>query len=304
MSCDLAIIGNLTIDSISIDNKISSVEVGGTSAYASLAASIFSKNVNIVSKIGRDFPRDFLSVLQKKGVNTNGVKISHCETTKFRIKYTGNMRKLKLEQLCEEIKLEDLSSLKADVVHLGPVFGEVSPELIEKSLKIGSVVTIDAQGFVRTADKYGYIVNKFPIPHHFLKFIGVLKGSASELKTALKSKTVREILAKSEKAGVCMTLITRGAQGAILYSNNRVYKFPAYSTAVIDPTGAGDSLIGSFLALLVKGEDPVWCTAVGLATASFCVEDMGTKQLISARRKDVDDRAERLYNAYKLISFS
>lgn len=55
--------------------------------------------------------------------------------------------------------------------------------------------------------------------------------------------------------GLC---VTRGATGALLYHQGRVYDHPGYSVQVRDTVGAGDSFLATLITeLFVKGKDPI-----------------------------------------------
>jgi hypothetical protein len=57
--------------------------IGGTGAYISIASSYFTKNINLVSVVGGDFPKDHLKMLNERGVKTEGVQIRENEKSFF-----------------------------------------------------------------------------------------------------------------------------------------------------------------------------------------------------------------------------
>ena len=72
---------------------------------------------------------------------------------------------------------------------------------------------------------------------------------------------------------------------------------------VIDPTGAGDSFAGGLLGYLASLQE---ITPLGLrramlhatATASFCVEAVGTKRVATMSRADIAARVEEIRALY------
>jgi len=74
---------------------------------------------------------------------------------------------------------------------------------------------------------------------------------------------------------------------------------PGNPQSIIDLTGAGDVFIGGFMAEYIRGEDPMWCAAVGSAAASFKVEgvgplSLGTKNAVFERARQILDGIKEL----------
>jgi sugar/nucleoside kinase (ribokinase family) len=73
-----------------------------------------------------------------------------------------------------------------------------------------------------------------------------------------------------------------------------IHKVPAYKPEkIIDPTGAGDAFIGSFLAEYINGEDCSWCSYMGSAAASLVVEGVGPT--FFGDKEEIYRRARLLY---------
>ena len=67
-------------------------------------------------------------------------------------------------------------------------------------------------------------------------------------------------------------VIKRGAAGAELAARNgRVWTQPAPDVAAVDATGAGDALLGAFLAAWLAGAPPEACLAAGVAAGAAAV---------------------------------
>src|SRR5690606_15746355 len=87
------------------------------------------------------------------------------------------------------------------------------------------------------------------------------------------------------KMGPRYLVIKKGEHGALLFGEGQVFSAPALPLAeVFDPTGAGDTFAGGFLAYLarvgtVNFNNMKNSVIVGSAMASFCVEKFGTERL-------------------------
>ena len=75
-------------------------------------------------------------------------------------------------------------------------------------------------------------------------------------------------------------LITRGAEGAEYIKNRLSISVDAYSVKAVDTTGAGDTFLGYFLALLDAGKEIEDCLKVASAAAGLQVMKQGASNSI------------------------
>ena len=71
----LLIVGTLAFDTVETPFGKEEMIVGGSAQYAAYAASYYFNDINLVSIIGDDFPKDELSELQSRGAKIDGVKL-------------------------------------------------------------------------------------------------------------------------------------------------------------------------------------------------------------------------------------
>ncbi len=70
--------------------------------------------------------------------------------------------------------------------------------------------------------------------------------------------------------------MTRGDQGATVYSQNGEFSIPVVPPRQIaDPTGVGDAFRGGFLTAYGYGLDLETCGRVGALAATYCLEQRG-----------------------------
>ncbi|MCB0481096.1 MAG: sugar kinase, partial [Flavobacteriales bacterium] len=79
----LVIVGSVAFDAIETPFGKTDKIVGGAGTYISLAASFFKQNSSLVSVVGGDFPKEFISGLNKRGVDTSGLEIKEDEKSFF-----------------------------------------------------------------------------------------------------------------------------------------------------------------------------------------------------------------------------
>ena len=104
----ITVYGNLTVDELHHNGK-NVVRPGGSAFYSSLAAAYLGARLSIVSNIGRDYPRNVLPLIKKLGIDVSGVKKLDSLTTRFRISYRAESRRLELVHSGEKLTPKTVS---------------------------------------------------------------------------------------------------------------------------------------------------------------------------------------------------
>ena len=251
----LVIIGNIAYDIIDFsklkEKRPNIVDIGGACVFSTVPASLFHR-VGMVGKIGKDLD---ISQFYDYNIDLSGVKILDIPTTKF---YTiwntadGQDRTVTGTVQPEmEVGSNDIPKnfLGAKHFHLTTATPEKQLELIE-FLRHNTDATISAD----TIDEFAKQPN--------------CKKVFDSVDIAFIDKEYTELLDCKAKTKI----IKYGKKGCLYYSKDK--QFPVYSQViedVVDKTGAGDCLNGTFLNLLVNGEseEVALRTAVDLATESI-----------------------------------
>lgn len=251
----LVIIGNIAYDIIDFskleEKRPNIVDIGGACVFSTVPASLFHR-VGMVGKIGKDLD---ISQFYDYNIDLSGVKTLDIPTTKF---YTiwntadGQDRTVTGTVQPEmEVGSSDIPKnfLGAKHFHLTTATPEKQLELIE-FLRQNTDATISAD----TIDEFAKQPN--------------CKKVFDSVDIAFIDKEYTELLDCKAKTKI----IKYGKKGCLYYSKDK--QFPVYSQVikdVVDKTGAGDCLNGTFLNLLVNGEseEVALRTAVDLATESI-----------------------------------
>ncbi len=296
---DIVSVGHFSIDSIFLpDRRTPFVVLGGSTAYVSLAARRLESRVAAISKVGGDFPEAYRWWLDQEGVNLSGLKkVETASTTRFELKYSADLaeRTLHLKSKAPPIDADDLPNpLKAFAIHVAPIAGEVTYEIVEKLKSHADVLSLDPQGLVRRFDESGNISLGSLADSRILDLVNVYKSSQSEIQVVTGQTDLVSAVESIHNHGVKIVIVTLGSKGALLSVEGTRYDVPACVPAkLVDPTGAGDAFISGFLSEYVNGENILRCTCVGAATASFVVEGIGPTFFGDKTR--VYQRARELY---------
>lgn len=278
---DIVSVGHFTIDSIFLPGKLMPfVVLGGSVTYISFAARRLGATVSVVSKVGGDFPNAYVWWLEQEGVDLSGmVKVETVPTTRFDIRYSKDLsnRMLQLKNKAPAITLEDLpKKLKAKAIHIAPIAGEITYEVVEELKNYADLLSIDPQGLVREIDEEGNVTFGSLVDKRILELVDVYKSSLNEIKAVTGLSRLSSVIRAVHNYGVKTVIVTLGMKGAVLSVEETLYNIPAYkSEKIVDPTGAGDVFMGGFLAEYIHGENSLWCACVGSAAASLVVEAVG-----------------------------
>ena len=296
----IGVCGNLTLDEVERNGQLM-VRPGGSALYASLAAVSLGASVSVFSNIGRDYPNRILSLMKSRGIDVTGVKKFDGLTTRFRISYRGDSRKLGLIHPGQRLKPADRPrSLEA--IHLGPVFMEVGLDVLNDARRHSRFLSLDVQGLLRTLDRDGSVrlVRRSIGP--FLSKCNLVKATAEEARVMAPAATTVATARRLLRKGAQYVIITRGRSGSLLVrKDGGALHIPSVpEDKVVDLTGAGDIFIGSWLATFLAVKDPFWAGAVGAAFASLSVRGFGASKFRFARR-ELFRRASWAYKNSRLV---
>ncbi len=292
----LLVVGTVAFDAIETPFGKTDKIVGGAASYIALASSYFTKEINLVSVVGDDFPQDFMNTLKNQGVNLDGLQIKQGEKSFFWSgRYHNDMNSrdtldTQLNVLGDFNPIVPDSYKNCEFLMLGNLMPSVQQKVLAQLPNRPKLIVLDTMNF--------WMDIAMPELLETLKGIDVLTINDSEARQLSGEyslvKAAQKILAMGPKALV----IKKGEHGALLFNKDEVFFAPALPLEdVFDPTGAGDSFAGGFIGYLAKTKDISFenmkrAIIFGSAMASFTVEKFGTERLIGLSQADVTDRVQ------------
>ena len=283
----LAIFAHCAIDTISIgDNNYE--QIGGSACYCGLTAREFKFDVDLHTKFGNDFPKQYLTDNKINLINAESTK----NTTKFAISITGADRTLKLENQCDPI---DYSNTKADGHLVSPIYHEISNETLKQIKNDSNFLFVDPQGFLREKDSE----NNVSLQKNDIDLSGVdaIKVNPEEAQQ-LVSGTHDEMMVALQKKGVEYVLLTNKTEVSLLVKD-KVYSITLPNKEIHDTTGIGDIFCAAFCCTMLKEKDYLWalCFAGGAAQAALDSKDVGLQKI--PRKGAIQNNASYFYNLVK-----
>ncbi len=238
--------------------------IGGSTVYSSITACNLGLSTGIITSRGLDFSGDGLL----KGINVSGSLSPH--TTTFCNSYYQGKRKQIVNNIANRIKKKQIPKGwdKAKIVHICPVADEVDQGIFP--LFKDSLVGLTPQGLMRRWNEKGEVCPK--------KWVPVLKVSSLVNVLIFSEEDIADFpeVLESYKSLIEIVILTRGAEGSILFWKGKEISFSAFKTEEKDPTGAGDVFAAAFLVQYYKTGDPIGSSRFANCVASFAVEEKGT----------------------------
>lgn len=293
----LLVVGTVAFDAIETPFGKTDKIVGGAASYISLAASYFTKDIQLVSVIGDDFPNSFLNTLKLQGIKLDGLQIKKGEKSFFWSgKYHNDLNNrdtidTQLNVLANFDPIVPKSSKNCEFLMLGNLVPVVQQNVISQLTSRPKLIVLDTMNF--------WMDIAMDELKKTITMIDVLTINDSEARQLSGEYSLVKAAQKILDMGPKIIVIKKGEHGALLFNKEEVFFAPALPLEeVFDPTGAGDSFAGGFIGYLAKTKDISFenmkrAIIFGSAMASFTVERFGTENLIGISQDQINKRVQQ-----------
>jgi sugar/nucleoside kinase (ribokinase family) len=290
----LVVVGSIGLDTIS--TPVGSVKdaLGGSAIYASISASYFT-SVNIIGVVGEDFPSAGIEVLKRHQVYLDGLEILPGKTFRWAGEYHSWN---KADTLSTELN----------------VFADFSPRLPQNCLSCHSLLLanihpkLQLKVLEQTAsyqyvacDTMNYWIKGCPQDlRAVIQRVQIVFMNEEEVRDYTDSPDIFSAAKKILALGPALVVVKRGEYGSVAISDKDMFFCPAYPVeSVKDPTGAGDSFAGAFMANL-EGQPELSSAAIrdairyATVMAAFNVGGFSISSLVDLSRSQIDRKKEQL----------
>ena len=293
----LVIVGTVAFDAIQTPYGKTDKILGGAATFIGLAASQFDIDGAIVSVVGGDFPKEYIDMLEDKGLDISSLEVVENGKTFFWSgKYHNDMNSrdtltTELNVLADFKPVVPESYKDAKVVMLGNLHPLVQLGVIEQMNAKPDLVILDTMNFWMDSalDDLIKVIEK----------VDVITINDEEARQLSGEYSLVNAAKKIHEMGPKYVVIKKGEHGALLFNEGNMFYAPALPLAeVFDPTGAGDTFAGGFCGYLAKTEDISFenmkCGIIyGSNLASFCVEKFGTERMLSLTDDEINKRLQQ-----------
>ena len=293
----LLVVGSVAFDAIETPFGKTDKIIGGAATYITLSSSYLAKKVNLVAVVGGDFPKSDIALLQKHGVNTDGLQIKENEKSFFWSgKYHNDMNSrdtltTELNVLADFDPIIPESYQDCEYLMLGNLTPAVQRTVIERLKKRPKLIVMDTMNF--------WMDIAWDDLMKTLSMVDVLSVNDEEARQLSKEYSLVKASKVIREMGPKILIIKKGEHGALLFHGENIFFAPALPLEdVFDPTGAGDTFAGGFMGYIAATDDYSFenmkrAIISGSALASFCVEKFGTERLTQITTNDLNQRLEQ-----------
>jgi len=284
-------IGHISMDHVQ-NPRGTRVQAGGAALYAAIAAKTLTKNIVLVSAIGKDYEfTDSLTLL-----NHAHVKRFNMPSTRFHIRYN---------------KLEKAEYLKATHGAGSRITASAIPTRLLTSETIVHISPMRPSKVKKIVQKIRKSSPKARISHNtWIDYIrksrrnrGTLQDLAQQIDFFIVNDTEAKALTQTDSISAALRnleaqrlVITLGQLGAIVKGeSDGIQMVPALNVPVknvVDTTGAGDTWCGAFLATYRLTRDLMKAVTVASVVSSIKCSGWGLEKLIKLSFRRPDDVIE------------
>ena len=279
MSVDIAVVGSCNVDLVVNVDSIPTVGQtvlggdlrripGGKGANQAVAASRLGKSVAMIGRIGDDENGKFLQTnLEENDVHTEFLFTTPETPTGvalISVQNDGDNAIVVSPGANSELSPEDVAAV--------PLVAEAQVVLLQAEIPIETVLAA-AQVAVGTVMWNPAPAPNESVPLELLDLVDVLVPNQQELELLIgngSADNLESIFAMAKTFPCSSTIVTLGAQGAVVVASNEAVHIPAPEISPVDTTAAGDSFCAALAGSLVEGKDLVeaaqWAVQVGAAT--------------------------------------
>ncbi|MFT3763911.1 MAG: PfkB family carbohydrate kinase [Minicystis sp.] len=293
------IVGSMAFDDLELPTGNAKDVIGGSATYSAFAAASFT-GVRVVAVVGDDFPAQTLAEMAARGIDTAGVEHAKGRTFRWAGRYDTDL----IHRTTLDTQLNVFAEFRpkipaayrdTPIVLLGNIHPALQLEVLDQ-VQRPRLVVADTMNF--------WIGGEPKLLGEVLKRVDVLVINDEEARQLSGYTNIRRAAREIHARGPKRLIIKRGEHGALLFDEHGVFAAPGFPLEdVVDPTGAGDSFAGGFMGYLATQPE---VTSLALrramihatATASFCVEAVGTKRVAEVTRADVAARVAAIRALY------
>ena len=287
------VIGPLAYDDVRTPHAHRSRLLGGSAAYAGIAAAKHAPTM-LVSVCGSDLRDDDLGVLRAAEIDLGGLVRRDGRTLRWSGTYTDDFTR-------SDVENTDLGAVAGwrpqvpDAARDAPYIFLTNTQPVIQAAALDQLrprVTL-----LDTMDEW--ILDHRSELERVIARVQVVSVNEHELRLISGENDIARgalaVLARGPRA----ILVKGGARGAAIFSAHGAFTVPAHPAKTVDPTGAGDALGGAFIGRLARAGIPGEAghrdaLVAGVAAASFAVESFGVEALARAGRAALEARAQAL----------
>lgn len=292
----LLVLGTVALDNVKTPHGFRPDMLGGSATHFSMSARLFTQ-VHLVAIIGRDFPKNHINFLRRKGIDLVSLKVGDGKS----FRWEGEYKKEDLNTaLTLATELGVLVSFIPEIAHHQKKLPNLFLANIDPDIQMGLLQMMHKPRLVGLDSMNLWINHKKDSLLNLMKHVDLFVANDGEARALTGEHNLVKAAKQLRKFGPKLIVIKKGEHGALFYSDKVKFSFPAYPVdEVIDPTGAGDTFAGGLMGYLskVKTLSPAELKRAilyGITIASFNVQGFGMEKTAPLTLPKVHKRLKEL----------
>jgi len=294
----ILVVGSMAYDTVETPRERRERQLGGAATFFALAAGP-DAGVRAVAVVGDDFREADLDLLREHGVDLAGVERASGPSFHWAGRYRDDF--IERDTLATELgvfagfqpRVPDAWSA-SEYLFLANIHPSLQGQVLA-AVREPRLVVLDTMNL--------WIETTRRDLEAILPRVDVLLVNDSEARLLSGERGLAAAAARICQMGPARVVIKKGEHGALLFGRDTTLAVPALLLPeVVDPTGAGDSFAGGFMASLAaagahRGSDDAPFRAAmvaGTVTASYVPEDFSVGGLLRRTAADVARREAEL----------
>lgn len=300
MSTRALIYGTIAIDTLITPSGSVNAVLGGSGAYAALAARLLTDAIDLFGVVGDDFPQEYGQAMEVRGVSLQHVARETGRTFAWTGRYEQDMNNRTTLSTTEGVQ-ETWQPLLPPALrsHALVAAANVTPPLQYALLEQCAPEAFTLADFMKS-----WIIRERDYTQKLLARVDMALMNDEEAREYAQTDSAIEAGYALLKAGPAYAVVKHGSAGSTLFhrspeGDTRLFRCPAWPLAhPTDPTGAGDSYMGALVGCLthtIRGKHIEWADmkrAIAIATvvAGAVCEKFGAISLFALSRSELAER--------------
>lgn len=293
MSTQLLVVGSVALDSVEAPAGKRDEILGGSASFFSVAASYFARP-SLVAVVGEDFPEPHIDLLRQRGVDLAGLERVPGRSFRWAGRYSNDLN----QRTTLDTQLNVFADFQPKLAAAQRDARYLFLANIHPSLQLDVLKQVERPRLV-AMDTMNLWIQTTPAElRDVLAKVDLLVINDEEARQLAGVHNITKAAKDIRARGPKRLIIKRGEHGALLFDEHGTFFVPAYPLEdVVDPTGAGDTFAGGLLGYLARHGELTPSSLrramfFGSAVASFCVEGIGPRRLLDARKADLGHRID------------
>jgi sugar/nucleoside kinase (ribokinase family) len=273
--------GNFSLDDTINPAGRASAAPGGDALYSAVGAAIWRYPVAVVSRVGSDYPDDFMNHVAGLGIGIELIRALPGPTVHYRITNTESGER-RYEHVTPAGRLHELSPQGTDLdsiqragwVHVAAMPIDVQAAVISRCRQERVPYSLDPheEYIVGHEQRLAELIEgSFFMPSQLELELLFPDLSAERSSYAVARVAVNRLLAMGARA----VAIKLGARGSFVADPTCQVAVPAVATPAVDSTGAGDAFCGGFLAGYLRASSLLLGAVCGSVSAAQVIRGAG-----------------------------